>query len=604
MKILKRQFKTKRSACILWILSMILSFFIAELFNTNNILSINFIRIIFNLIIIFFVNIFIYSLVGKIKLSSIISNVLIFSLSISNYLVYCFRGTPLDPLDILTIETGITVVGTYKITIGFFFISAIILFALSIFLSFKIKYNPKINKKTLLIRCVMLTSTVLFAFIIFNTGLINKLNLSTNLWIPKIEYNENGFIVSFVKQTVASVKKAPDNYSEETINAITNDYYIEDLQTNTLENTKKPNIIVIMNESFSDMSIHRQFSTSIDYLPYYRKFSQTTIHGNLHSSVYGGKTPNVEWEFLTNNSMAFYAYGVIPYQQYIHTSSYSLVSTLEAQGYTSYAVHPYYGSGYRRTNVYPLFGFDYFYALEDMENELEYIREYASDLSTYKKVINLFENKSEDELFFNFTVTMQNHSGYDYEDYGPTVTLTDIPDCPKAEQYLSLVKESDSALEYLINYFSSIEEPTIILMFGDHQPPYIEQEFWDYLNEFKTDSLEDSELGYLTPYFIWANYDIDVEKYQKNDISVNYLSSLLLDVAGLAKTPYMNFLNNMQKSIPVITGHGYIDNHGIYHTFEEETEYKALIKEYEILQYNNVFDNNKKVDQFFSIQAK
>ena len=108
--------------------------------------------------------------------------------------------------------------------------------------------------------------------------------------------------------------------------------------------------------------------------------------------------------------------------------------------------------------------------------------------------------------------------------------------------------------------------------------------------------------GYLTPYFIWANYNIDKKSNQVDDISMNYLSSLLLDVAGLDKTPYMHFLDDMRKEIPVINGHGFIDKNNIYHSFDEDTEYNDLINKYELLQYNNLFDTKHTINEFFSIK--
>lgn len=41
---------------------------------------------------------------------------------------------------------------------------------------------------------------------------------------------------------------------------------------------------------------------------------------------------------------------------------------------------------------------------------------------------------------------------------------------PKVDQYLSLIKKSDTALQELIEYYSQVDEPTIICIFGDHQP--------------------------------------------------------------------------------------------------------------------------------------
>ena len=104
---------------------------------------------------------------------------------------------------------------------------------------------------------------------------------------------------------------------------------------------------------------------------------------------------------------------------------------------------------------------------------------------------------------------------------------------------------------------------------------------------------------------IWANYDIDEEKYKDiHDISANYLASLLLDVAEIQKTPYHYFLDNLRKEIPIITGNGYMDKNGIYHDFSEENEYSELIENYHFLQFNNMFDNDDKITSLFEISKK
>ena len=520
-------------------------------------------------------------------------------------MVCMFRGTPLSLLDALSIKTGISVAFTYKINFTFYFIIATTGFLL--LMSIILNISCKQKNKNYFIRIISLLLATLLVFLFITTDITEKFKLDTNLWVPKDEYKNNGFLASFVKQSKELKMKKPENYSLELLQEIHNSHYVEEIkQANTTPkrvslSNNKPNIIVIMNESYADMTVHRNFRTNVDYMPYFKKLQKSTISGNAHSSTYGGKTPNCEWEFLTNNSMAFFSYTNIPYQQFITKNSYSLVSTLKSQGYKAYAIHPWYSTGYRRNNVYQLFNFDSFDALENMEDELEFIRTYPSDLSTYKYLTKKFEEKEEGENFFCFTITMQNHSGYDIPGMDSEVFLKDIKNCPRVEQYLTLLKKSDEALEYLIDYFANVEEDTIILFFGDHQPPYIEEEFWDYINAEKNpDSLEDAEKGYLTPYFIWANYNLP--KVNVPDISLNYLSLLLLDVAGLKTTTYMNYLRNMQKEIPVITGHGYMTNDGTYHNLDETNETTShWLETYKTLQFNNMFDKRNRFDELFKI---
>lgn len=606
---------TKTFTIVNIIFSVFYLTYIIELLNMNNIFCINILRLLFNFILISMFYIFIFCISNKVKFSIIFSNVILFLLAFANYSISTLRGTPLSILDILSLHTGLTILTTYTIEFNFYLLLAIISFLLLIVLNLKVNYKINSCKKYIIIRLIIIFAIIIITALLFLTDLINIFGLNTYLWVPADEYHDNGFLASFFKQTKELIVKEPDNYSLEKVEDIYSSLE-ESVPTNSTINTDSsiskeneekdlPNIIVIMNESFSDMTVHRDFKTNEDYLSYFYSICENNLSGNVHTSVYGGKTPNSEWEFLTNNSMSLFSYGTVPYQQFISKNSYSLVSTLESQGYTSYAIHPWYKTGYRRNSVYPLFGFDKSLFYEDLKDKVDLIREYPSDLSTYKQIVKLYEEKDENENFFNFTITMQNHSGYDYNgnNFKNTITLTDIENCPRVEQYLSLLKLSDDALKYLIEYFTNVDENTIILFFGDHQPPYIEDEFWDYLNVGKDNSsLADAEKGYITPYFIWTNYDVDFSKYETNDISLNYLSILLLDIAGLDTTPYMDFLREMQKEIPVITGHGYMDSTGTYHNLDERNEYTELINNYHILQYNNMFERKDLVTKMFKIQ--
>ena len=563
---------------------------IIDLLNQNILFNLDIKRLALNFIVIILIHLFIYALSNKINLTIIISNSLIFILGLINYVVLCFRGTPFVPWDVLSLKTATTVAGNYTFEFTHYLLLAITLFALVISIGLKATYKFRKSKINSLLRFSFLVIIIVFTITFYTTDIINYFNLDTNLWDPKTEYANNGFLASFLKQSKNLFIDAPNNYSIEYVKNIMseNNYNNESVQTNT----DSPNIIVIMNETFSDLKVNGNFNTSEDYMPYFNSLKENTIKGNTYVSVFGGTTSNSEWEFLTNNTMGFMPHNTVPFQQYIKTPSYSLATVLKSQGYTATAIHPWHAVGYRRNAIYPLLGFDSFDSIETLEN-LKYIRNYPSDLSTYKNVIKQFENKGENEKIFNFTITMQNHSGYDYKKYKSNIHLTDIENCPNVEQFLSLIKQSDSALKYLINYFENYDEKTIILFFGDHQPAYLEDEFWQTIVKDSTNQTN----KYITPFMLWANYDIEEQYIDK--ISLNYLSILLLDVAELKTTPYMNFLRTIQKELPVITGNGYIDNEGNYYTFEDTNKYSEILNKYDLIQYNNVFDYKNIVNWFF-----
>ena len=556
-----------------------------------------------NFIFIYFIICFFYCFVGKIKISLYLSMCLTLIIGIVNHFITAFRGTPLVPWDIFSLNVALTVLPTFKFTFTKKFLLGILLFIIGILVLKKVKIDSfKNNKIKIIYRVTVLFITVSFVYSFLSTDMINKFKLDEN-WDPKEEYHNNGLIASLFKQSRNLIIKEPEGYDINSITELASSIEVPLVKHD--ENYEYPNIIAIMNESFADLQVIGDFKTNTEYLPFFNSLEKNTIKGNLHVSIFGATTPNSEWEFLTSNSMAFVPKRTVPYQQYVLRNSYSLATILKSQGYTTSAIHCYYPQGYNRNLAYPRLGFNSFLHINTLKN-LEFIREYPSDLSTYKNIIDLYENKSEDEKIFNFTLTMQNHGSYTDENFTNTVIAED-GQYPKLNQYLSLIKIADESLKYLIDYFENQEEPTIIVLFGDHQP-YVEDEFYKSLlekNYSDPSAKEATEKTYITPFLIWANFDIDTEKYKNlTDISANYLASLVLDVANIQKTPYLEFLDEMRENIPIITGNGYMDKNGEYHDFSEETEFSQLIENYHYLQFNNMFDNSNKPTSLFEVPTQ
>ena len=542
-----------------------------------------------------------------------------------------FRGTPFLPMDFSGITTAMNVAGTYNFKILYNVIIATYLLIFIMVLGIKIK-TPKFNAIVkITLRSFMGAFFAVLISLFYFTTVFADAGVKPDFWNQTRGYKNYGFVFSFFCNTKYLFMSVPNGYAAEEVGN-----YVSENATAYNEptvNTPKsaPNIICIMNESLADMKVLGEFSTNEDYMPFMHSLNENTIRGNLYVPVIGAGTSNTEFEFLTGNSVAFLPSGSNAYMLYIKNPMASLVSTLEAQGYSSVAFHPYYASGWHRTSVYEYFGFDRFISLEnlidtsvlqeysdsgegpdylqslidsyypDRQNML--IRQYISDSYNYDTIIDNYENRDKSKPYFIFNVTMQNHGGY-------TVSSSNFNECisitsgekyyNKASKYLSLVKASDNAFEGLINYFSAVKEPTIICMFGDHQPS-IETEFISSI--MGVDSLSDltkeqEQQRHITPFYIWANYDIEEQYIEK--ISSNYLSSLLLKTAGLKLTEYNKYLLNLSKTLPVIDTVGYIDNQNVYYRWSEDTEYSDTLKKYEKIQYNNVFDNvNKKTDMFY-----
>ena len=582
---------------ILLLLNPILIFFSSEFLNESYIF-LEFPRMLLNFIFIYALLGISYALIGSSKKSYIFTDVCIFLIGVISYLVNNTRGTPLVPWDIFSVGTALTVAKTYSLHIDIDLAIGILLFLINLIIIIKYIDIPdaKTNFKNIVKRFSILFTALTFIICFFHTNLISIFNLNEN-WDPKEEYRNNGLVASLFKQSKNLIIDEPENYSKNYINDLASTILVND-STIEIDYDSLPNIIAIMNESFADLRVINDFPTNEEYLPFIKNLSGNTMKGNVHVSIFGAQTPNSEWEFLTNNSMAFVPYRTIPYQQYVTKETYSLASILKELGYSTSAFHCYYSQGYNRNIVYPLMGFDRFYSMNELEN-LNIMREYPDDISTYENIIQLFKNKEKDEKIFNFTLTMQNHSSYDFPNFENTIYYTGEGNFPKLNQWLTCIKKSDEAFEHLINYFSTYDEPTIIVMFGDHQP-YVEDEFYNLLfsNYENPSDISVQDKKYITPYILWANYDIDTKEIP--DISTNYLSSLVLDVAEIPKTPYIKYLDKLREEIPVITGNGYMDKTGTYHNFSDETEYSKLVEEYHFLQYHNMFDSDK-ITSLFTI---
>ncbi len=559
-------------------------------------------RMLLNFMFIYFIIGFFYSFIGKVKISLIITSIVTGIIGIINHFITAFRGTPLVPWDLFSLNVALTVLPTFKFTVTKQAVLGFILFILTLIILIKVKLKSFKNswiKK--IYRVTACAGIIAFTICFYLTNLISWFELNEN-WDPKEEYHNNGLVASLFKQSRNLIIHEPEGYDLESLTNLAKTIEVPIIENS--DDYEIPNVIAIMNESFAELSVVGDFKTNTEYLSYFNSLSENTIKGNLHVSIFGATTPNSEWEFLTSNSMAFVPKRTVPYQQYVLRKSYSLASIFKELDYTTSAIHCYYPQGYNRNLAYPRLGFDKFYSMYELK-DLTFIREYPDDISTYKNIIDIYENKG-DKKMFNFTLTMQNHGSYTDENFENTVIAED-GQYPKLNQYLSLIKIADESLKELLTYFENQEEPTIIVLFGDHQP-YVEDEFYNTMlsqNYEDISSKEATENKYITPFMIWANYDIDEEKYSNvTDLSANYLASLVLDVAGIQKTPYLQFLDELRDEIPIITGNGYMDKDGIYHDFSEQTDYTSLIDKYHYLQFNNMFDNSNKLTSLFSISPE
>ena len=524
-------------------------------------------------------------------LSCIISHTSLLSFAFINYFVYLFRGNEFTFSDIRSIGTGLSVAGNYKLQLNDR--GAYAIFGAALFIAFVRKCHVKFARAWQM----RIIDAMLAAICVIIVGMA-AYDVNTETWEQKGTYR-NGYILNYILGIRDSFIAQPDGYSEEAIQKLEKKYSSNDKDYSKTD-IKDPTIIVIMNESFSDLSVLGDLQTNIPLTPFIDSLKENTTKGYALSSVFGAKTPNSEWEYLTGNSMAFLPAGSVVYQQYISDTPTSIVSNLKDDGYTCVAMHPYYATGWSRNQVYPKIGYDEMHFIDDFD-QTKILREYITDQELYDKIIERYESRGANEKLYLMGITMQNHGGYGepYDNFYEACykigrSYTD------ANQYLSLVHESDKAVKNLIEYFSKVDDPVEIVFFGDHQPS-LNSNFYPLLNGKGMSGLTEDELEalYTVPFFIWTNYDTPEETVDIT--SLDFLSTMTLERAGIELPAYNKFLADMMETVPAVNSRGYYSKEKqCYQHIDDATGEEAeWIKNYHMLQYNSMFDKKGRSNLFF-----
>ena len=616
----------------------IVAFYLMEFYEHNPFEEVRFMAGFFNIILFELFAWILYFVTGRAKWALRVVFIVAMVFGLINHYVMLFRSTPFVPWDIFSIGTATSVASNYDFTptagvvgVTVIFIALIVLMH---FVDFRIKWKFRFRLIPTVLGILVLC---LFVNALQDEDFQTDNYLYPFLFTPAYMTKVNGMAVTFAMDLKFVAVDKPDGYSRQKAKELLDSYAgadknsdeaaasdnsttideeadIDNANNNAANNTaitdksNYPNIIVVMDEAFSDLSVLGDFDTNTDYMPFVHsleKGNENTITGYLNTSVCGGNTADTEFEFLTGNTMAFLPVGSIPYQQYIKSKTPSLASYLKSIGYATYAQHPYYGSGWNRDTVYPLLGFDNLSFMQDYSNQ-RFVRKYISDETSFDKIIETYENKPDGQPAFIFNVTMQNHGGYTDTYYGFDNTVTaDKLNNSALDQYLSLIKMTDEDLKSLIDYFSNVDEKTIVVFFGDHQPndtvasSVLAANGMDYNNL----SNEELKLRYQVPYVIWANYDID--EATGEDTSVNYLAANVLKAAGVPTNDYQSFLLKLKEEYPIISAvrtdktagktanktSDKVSNKSDKATGSKKKQADSdMLNEYKILQYYRLFD--------------
>lgn len=404
---------------------------------------------------------------------------------------------------------------------------------------------------------------------------IKKLaNVQNLAWDQAENVRANGFLLSTVMNLKFLFLNKPDGYDGESIRTVMSSI----LPAVPVAGEIKPNIIIVLSESFWDATQVKGISFSRDPLPFYHELIQTYSSGTLLSPQFGGGTANVEFEVLTGNTMRFLPQGSIPYNQYVNKDIDSLGSILTRQGYMATAISPFHSWFYNSKKVYENFGFAKYIPLEFFKPDYE--GPYLADREVANQIIE--SSTTSEGPDFIFANTMQNHYHYYPGKFKEnTIEVTGVTGESKGllETYAQGLLGVDDMLKRLVTYYEKLDEPTILVFFGDHQPSlgqdYKAYKDIGYLKENDPDFLEKM---YRVPVLVWNNY-LPKEKTVLN-MSPSFLGAYILNLSQRTGNYFTDYLYQLSQYLPVIPP----ENH-----YAEMKISKDNLKVYEKLQYDILF---------------
>lgn len=532
-------------------------------------------------------------------IADLITSCLLGIFSVVNYYVILFHGTPLSYLEFANFTTAMDVIGNYSFSVTKRVIAILLLLFLTIACSLYVRkleglLVPAGNRKRCIFINFVLFLIMLPAFwrlFVLDNGFKEKMVVAWN-WHD--QYTECRVFPCFIESFVHGLEKTepPEGYSVDKVQEIQQS--IEEEEQFTEE---YPDIILILNETFYDPDLVTDIDADSNYLKEWEQLDNK-IYGYAVCPSVGGGTNSSEYELLTSNSLQLLG-NITPFTSLDLKDANSIVNYLKSMGYYTMAAHPAWGSNYMRNTGYVDLGFDEVHFLDDFTNlQSYYNRNFPSDASVYDNMKNWYENMPDGPRFL-YLLTIQNHGDWNRNEnqYDTVHTGRDfgIQTTP-VNEYLTSLSQSDQAFADLISYYKNSERPVIICMVGDHAPSFVT----DITDNTYTEE-EKALLQRSVPFVIWSNMIED--SHDVGTTSMVYLMPSLLQTAGMPLSDYYTYLVTLKDSVPVLSSYGvYYDPEGEIYQYDEPSALGENVNNYFILEYNNIFGKEDRVETLFTIK--
>lgn len=405
-------------------------------------------------------------------------------------------------------------------------------------------FNPKIKMSIIkriapalgcLTACVCIITVPAISTPVYSLFDVDQ-TVADNTFKLNEKFENNGFLSFFCQtasENLANQLEAPVNYNDQTVSEII-DVDVEDSSFSG----KKPNVIMIMSESFADF---RRFEDKLHLNAddKYKGFDNVAAQGFKGTAIvptYASWTVRTEFELNFGLPVRSLNDPNMPQRVLLDRAQPTIASYYKSWGYSTAYVHPFMSSFYSRSRVYSNFSFDKLIFDEDFTVPLNYYGTYVEDKTVFNQVEKLI--KETDQPLFLHTTTMQNHQPYDQGEN------------PEDEigNYLQWIGHSCDDFEEFINDLKKIDEPTVVFLVGDHYPSLKgENSVYDQLGM----NGDNCSVLYEQPYILWSNYDLDYSKMPKKSISVFYTPYAIMEAINAPRDEFIQTMMDKMDTTPI-----------------------------------------------------
>lgn len=389
-------------------------------------------------------------------------------------------------------------------------------------------------------------------------------------WQDVNEVSAQGFMNTFLRSVHTAFPSPPEGYSAREAQKL-----LDSFPEGSIPEDKQVNIIAVMLEAYSDLSAVPQLTVYPEVYGPLDALRAEGMSGRLISNTMGGGTVGTERAFLTGNS-EFVEYNG-------PTNSY--VWYLREQGYQTEGIHPNYAWNYKRKNVDEYLGFQHYEFREDFGDDW-------SDEFFFGKILELYEGRDKSKPYFSFSVSLQNHGGYNSYSTGETAYLSreglSDEDYCILNNYLTGIADTTQRMKDLADLMRDREEPVILVFFGDHMPAlgYAPNHIGMNMN-WNTE--EGFYNFYTVPYLVWAN---DAAKRvtggsfsgDGGTMSACFLMDRIFTECGWGKPSYMQLQHETAQRVSIVHLNGWICADGVL-TREPEGEPAELLRKMRMAEY-------------------